>query len=110
MKLALDPCMFRDMPLLQLPVLSPSSDTSGSGCRRGRASRPSSTTRASTTPRSGQAAVRYWRHAIQVTVGEGEVDVDELLFGLESFGFDGIVTTCVFALGAAGWGVEHIHA
>jgi myo-inositol catabolism protein IolH len=29
--------------------------------------------------------------------GRGEVDFDEFFSGLESIGFDGIVTTCVFA-------------
>jgi myo-inositol catabolism protein IolH len=30
-------------------------------------------------------------------IGQGEVDFDEFFAGLESVGFDGIVTTCVFA-------------
>jgi myo-inositol catabolism protein IolH len=30
-------------------------------------------------------------------IGQGEVDFDEFFSGLESIGFDGIVTTCVFA-------------
>lgn len=30
-------------------------------------------------------------------IGQGEVDFDELFSGLERIGFDGIVTTCVFA-------------
>ncbi|MGA8977816.1 MAG: sugar phosphate isomerase/epimerase [Pedococcus sp.] len=30
-------------------------------------------------------------------IGQGEVDFDELFQGLESIGFDGIVTSCVFA-------------
>ena len=30
-------------------------------------------------------------------IGQGEVDFDEFFSGLEDIGFDGIVTTCVFA-------------
>jgi myo-inositol catabolism protein IolH len=42
-------------------------------------------------------------------IGQGEVDFDEFFSTLEKVGFDGIVTTCVFA-----WEerprVEHLHA
>jgi myo-inositol catabolism protein IolH len=54
---------------------------------------------------TGSSGLRYIVNppGSQVTVhqhldiGEGEVDFDEFFSGLESIGFDGIVTTCVFA-------------
>jgi myo-inositol catabolism protein IolH len=30
-------------------------------------------------------------------IGQGEVDFDEFFAGLEAIGFDGVVTSCVFA-------------
>ena len=121
-KRALDLIRGINSPHRVVPLLRPAHLPPGQRLRRhhGQGRRPARRWSTSPTP-STTPARRGLRYIVnppgsQVTVhqhldiGQGEVDFDEFFAGLERIGFDGIVTSCVFAWEERARESSHLHA